>query len=176
MQLNKCKNRCPTPLPGKLFTFPTFSDTDDLDSATCDELSLSETESSTSCRLLPDDTNFLPFQDHTRHLPRPSCIPVPVKQLIMTCSTQSKQNKDPVTIPKAKPSCIPVPNDKKCKDSHLNKPKEPLSSSNPTTLSNQIAMKTANAEQNSSHHTLPADKEITSTANTTCINRTNSYS
>ena len=29
VQLKKCKNRCPTPLPAKLFTFPTFSNTED---------------------------------------------------------------------------------------------------------------------------------------------------
>ena len=82
-----------------LITFPTFSNTED--SAPYDELSSSETESSISYTLQPEETDFLPFQDHTRHIPRPSCIPVSAKQLLKPCSTQSKQNKD-TTHPQGK--------------------------------------------------------------------------
>ena len=153
MQLHKCKTRSPTPLPGKLYTFPTFSDTEDLDSATCNELSLLETKSSSSYRLLPDDTNFLPFQDHTRHLPRPPHIPVPIKQLTKTCSTQSKQNKDTASIPKAKPSCILVYQHNKCtpviRDSHLNQPKEPQTTPSNQTTAKQPTQKTTPATTHS---------------------------
>ena len=97
VQVNQCKNRCPTPLPSKLFTFPTFSGAEEPVS-TGNELllseTLSETESSTSYTLQPEDTDFSPFQDHTRCLQRPSCILVPIKQLLKSCSTQSMQIKD----------------------------------------------------------------------------------
>ena len=168
------QEQMPTSLPGKLFTFPTFSDTD-IDSATCDKLSLSETESSTSYRLLPEDTDFLPFQDHTRHLPRPSHIPVPIKQLTKTCSTQSKQNKDTTSIPKAKPSCIPVYKDNKCtpviRDSHLNISKELQTSSRPITSSDQNYHETAYTRVKSQTRktpllptpTMPAQQHMTRT-------------
>ena len=66
--VSKCKNRCPTPLPSKLFNFS------DLDSSTCDELSLSKMGAGTNYTLHPEDADFLPSQDNTSHLPRPSCI------------------------------------------------------------------------------------------------------
>ena len=107
-------------MPGKLFTFPTFSDTDDPDT-TYNELPLSdtssETESNPSCRLLSEDidtdTDFSPFQDHSRHLPRPSCIQGPTKQLIKPCNTQSKENKSTTHIYRAKPPHMPVYKEKK---------------------------------------------------------------
>ena len=57
--INKRKDRCPSPL---IFNFS------DLDSSTCDELAFSDTEVCTNY------TDFLPSQDHTNHLPGPSCI------------------------------------------------------------------------------------------------------
>ena len=57
--ISKCKDRCPTPI---LFNFS------NLDSSTCDELAFSNREACTNY------TDFLPSQDHTNHLPGPSCI------------------------------------------------------------------------------------------------------
>ena len=128
----------------KLFTFPTFSNSEDSDT-TYNELLLSEAESSTSCRLSPDDTNFSPFQDHSRHLPRPSCIPVPTKKIIKPHSTQSKENKNSTHIYKAKPSCIPVYKDTKhvpvIRDNHPKQPKKPQTSNNSAVPSNQTTAK-----------------------------------
>ena len=113
VKVNKCKNRCPTPLPGTLITFPTFSDTEDPDSATYHKL--------------------LPCQDHTRHIPRPPWIPVPTKQLLKPCTTENKQNKDT--------TCIPVPKDRKCiKDSHINKSTDLHMSNSPRTSSDQTTI------------------------------------
>ena len=176
VQLNKCKNRISTPLPGKLFTFPTFSNSEDLD-ATCNELLLpdtsSETESIHNYRILPVDTDFLPFQDHSRHLPRPSCIPVPIKQLIKPCSTQRKENKDTTHIHKAKPSCIPVYKDKKyipvIRDNQPTQPKELQTSNSTAVPSNQSTAKQPAHNVTSSKYTLAADQKVASTTKATCI-------
>ena len=133
------------PLPGKLFTFSTFSNMGDLDSTTCDELLLSETESITSYTLQPEDAdrnNFLPFQDHIKPISRPSHIFILKTWLLQPQITQSKHNKDTSTIHKARPSCIPLPKDKKhipvIKDSHLNQPKDSQPSNSPTAPGEQI--------------------------------------
>ena len=93
VQLKKCKNRCPRPLPAILFTFPSYSNTEDPDT-TCNELPLSdtssETESNPGYRILPEDidtdTDFIPFQDHTRCITGPS-----------TCSQSESRTEEPYT-------------------------------------------------------------------------------
>ena len=93
VQLKKCKNRCRTPLPAKLFTFPSYSDTEDPDT-TCDELPVSDTSSETELnpgyKILPEDintdTDFIPFQDHTRCITGPS-----------TCSQSESRTEEPYT-------------------------------------------------------------------------------
>ena len=93
VQLKKCKNRCPTPLPAILFTFPSYSNTED-PHTTCDELPVSDTsseaESNPGYRILPEDidtdTDFIPFQDHTRCITGPS-----------TCSQSESRTEEPYT-------------------------------------------------------------------------------
>ena len=73
------QKQMPHPLPGKLFTFLSFSDTEDPYSTTCNELLLSDAESVTSSILLPehaDSYNFSPFQDDVKPISRSSCIPI----------------------------------------------------------------------------------------------------
>ena len=80
---------------------------------TCDELLFTDTKSAANHTLQPEDTDFIPFQDHSIHLPRPLHIPILIRQQIKLCSTQRKENKDTIHIHKAKPPCIPVYKDKK---------------------------------------------------------------
>ena len=110
-QLKKYKSRCPTPLPAKLFSFPTYSDTEDPDT-TCNELTISDTPDTASQISIAvhsqDEDNFstkhnaispprnyhIPMTPPTTHnatLPRPSCIPIP-KTLNITKNQQDKDN------------------------------------------------------------------------------------
>ena len=111
------QKQMPHTLPGKLFTFPTFSDTEEPCSTTCSELLLSDTESVTSSTHQSEDAdnyNFLPFQDHIKPISRPSHIPILKTWLLQPHITNSKYIKDTPIVQKVKPSCISVPKDKKC--------------------------------------------------------------
>ena len=111
------QKQMPHPLPRKLFTFPSFSDTEDLYPTTCDELLLLDTESVTSSTLQPEDVNnynFLPFHNHIKLISRLSHIPILKTQLLQPHISNSEHNKDTPTVQKAKPSCIPVLKAKKC--------------------------------------------------------------
>ena len=151
------------PLPGKLFTFPTFSDTEDSYSTTCDQLLLSDTESVTSSTHQPEDAdnyNFLAFQDHVQPISRPSHIPKLKTQMLQPHITNSKHNKDTSTVEKVKPSHIPVPKDKKC---HLNPPRDLQTPSSLTAPSKQTTKQQS---------TLPMQKTTPTTTHSQQTRRT----
>ena len=78
-QLKKCKSRCPTPLPAKLFSFPTYSDTEDPDN-TDPEMSFtihSQDEGSLSTDETTPETFYIPMSPPSTcqaMLPRPPYI------------------------------------------------------------------------------------------------------
>ena len=115
-QTNKCMDRCPTPVPGTLFTFPDYSDTEypdsnvgtpihaqykgnltttnasqDQNSSTDSELPVSDTETESNYTIQMDNTNFSSLQDHIVHLPRPSCSPRPTNQHKRPCFNKNQQ-------------------------------------------------------------------------------------
>ena len=115
-QMNKCKDRCPTPVPGTLFTFPDYSDTEypdsnvstpihaqykgnltttnasqDQNSSADSELPVSDTETESNYTIQMDNTNFSSLQDHIVHLPRPPCSPRPTNQHKRPCFNKNQQ-------------------------------------------------------------------------------------
>ena len=118
-QCNKCKNRPPTPLPGKLFSFPTYSDTEP--DNTNSEMSFniySQDKGSLSTDKITPETFYIPMTSYNAcqaTLPRPSCIPV----LKTQNTTKNQHSKDKPTTQKTKslprPSRILVFNNKRYK-------------------------------------------------------------